>query len=339
LKSYKVGILGFGNVSRAIVSHYLFVADKILKDYGFKLEFSAICDSNSFVYANNLNIIRLIRKKEKKQNISGATVNPLKSFGDIVKNKKIDMLIDGLPSSKINEGPSFPLLIEALKRNISVVCVNKSPLVFKGAELFKLAQKYNTRIGISGTTAGALPTSGIVMNELVGGEITEVRGIVNGTSNYVLDSIMFDGLSMDTAIRNAIKRGIAEPDYRFDLDGTDTCFKMIILGLIITGKSIKPKDVLCQGILPLSLREIKAVVKQNKVFRLIGNLSIKNNTPKISVAPEILDEKDPLYFVRGTGKGITFKTKYLGELTVYLNAASRTTIAATILKDIINIAK
>lgn len=131
--------------------------------------------------------------------------------------------------------------------------------------------------------------------------------------------------------------GIAEPDYHFDLDGIDTCFKMIILGLIITGKAVKPKDVPCHGILSLSPKDLKAVARQNKVVRLIGNLTIKNNRPRISVAPEILDEKDPLFGVRGSSKGITFKTKYLGELTVIMSGASRTTIAATILKDMINV--
>lgn len=339
MKEYNIGLLGFGNVNIAFVNHYFSVADKIQSDYGFRLKFVALCDSKSCIYGSNLNILNLVKRKEEELSLGEETREPLNSFFGLIKDKKIDILIDGLPTSKIDEGPTFPFLVEALRQNISVICVNKAPLVFKGKELLSEAKQYNSKMGMSGTTAGSLPSSGVMMNELAGTEIVHVRGILNGTSNYVLDSIMFGGLTMDEAIKNAIDLGIAEPDYRFDLDGTDTCFKMIILGLLATGGVIHPRDIPCTGILGLKEQNIKTVVRQNKVIRLIGNLAIENNTPKIKVAPEILDETDPLFSVHGTGKGVIFETKYMGKLIVIEEASGGTSIAATILKDIINVCK
>jgi len=339
VKIYNVGLVGFGNVNRAFVNHYLSIKEKIAQCYGFKLKFVAVCDSRSFIHKINLNILDLIQRKEKSSSIGREIRNPLNRFANIIKSKKIDILIDGMPSSKVDEGLTYPLLVKALKRKITVVCVNKAPLVYKGENLLKIAKTYNARIGISGTAAGSLPSSGIVINELIESGISSVRGILNGTCNYVLDRMMFGGLNIYEAVKKAVEIGIAEPDYRFDLEGTDTCFKMIILGLLITGRSISPKEVPCTGIMNLRRENIESVVKKGKAMRLIGNLSIEDNRQKISVAPEMLDKEDPLFDVRGSGKGITFKTKYMGDLTIIGSSSGRTNIAATILKDIINAIK
>ncbi len=339
MKIHNVGLVGFGNVNRAFVNHYLSIEQKINQYYDFKLKFVAVCDSRSFIYKNNLNILDLVKRKEKLSSIGKEVKNPLNRFTNIIRNKKIDILVDGMPSSRVNEGLTYPLLLKALKRKITVICVNKAPLVFKGENLLKTARAYDSCVGISGTAAGSLPTSGIVINELVESGILNVRGILNGTCNYVLDRMMFGGLNIYEAVKKAVEIGIAEPDYRFDLEGIDTCFKMIILGLLITGKGIHPKKVPCTGIMNLRRENIESVIKKGKVIRLIGNLSIENDKQKISVAPEMLDEKDSLFNVRGTGKGITFKTKYMGDLTIIGSSSGRTNIAAAILKDIINAVK
>ena len=178
-----------------------------------------------------------------------------------------------------------------------------------------------------------------MLNELTGSGIYQLRGILNGTSNYVLDSVILKGLSMDQAVQRAVDLGIAEPDHAFDLNGLDTCFKMIILGLLITGKTKPLDDIDCNGILDLEPGYIKQVTQKNKLLRLIGNLYVEKGTVDISVRPEEIDSNDPLYAVRGSGKGITFRTRYMGDLTVIGGSSGRTNIAAAILKDIINVLK
>jgi homoserine dehydrogenase len=334
MKEFRVGCLGFGNVMQAFVGHYLAIADRI-KDFGFSLRFVAFCDTRQCVYDQKLDISRALELK-KQNKVQEKAKAPLEQFAALIGSRCIDILIDALPGSRTDEGQSFPLLCEALKKKIKVVSVNKAPLVFKGGELFNLARRCKTDLKISGTTAGCLPTSGIVMNELVGSEILSVRGILNGTSNYVLDRMMFDGLTCEQAAKKAVELGIAEPDYRFDLDGTDTSFKMIILGLVITSTAVSPADVTCSGILDLDPRYVQRIASQDKVMRLIGTLTVTDSVPDISVGPQVLDRSDPLFAVRGTGKGLTFQTIYMGDLTVIGGSSGRTNIAATIMKDIIN---
>ena len=337
MKEFRVGMLGFGNVAQAFVDHYLSTADRITA-FGFSLRFVAYCDTQQCVYDENLDILQVLDMK-KQHTVLERTEAPLEKFSALIGSHAFDIIVDTLPSSKTDAGPSYPLLCDALEKKITVISVNKAPLVFKGGELFSLARQYKTDLKISGTTAGCLPTSGLVMNELVGSEILSVRGILNGTSNYVLDRMMFDRLSCEAAAKKAVELGIAEPDYRFDLDGTDTCFKMIILGLVITGTALRPQDVACHGILDIDPRYVQRIASQDKVIRLIGTMTVTDGKPDITVGPQVLDRRDPLFAVHGTGKGLTFQTIYMGDLTMIGGSSGRTNIAATIMKDIINACK
>lgn len=338
-KKYTVGFLGFGKVLRAFVKHYLKQKAEVAQKYGFVLDFGAIVDSHSFVKGNNLNLDALIFKKSKGRAVGRVLNEPLKKFYSVLEAKEVDILIDGLPGSRLSPGPSYPILVEALKSGIHIVCANKSPLVFKGEELLAQARRRKVYIGLSATTGGALPTVGVISNELSGAEIYNVRGILNGTSNFVLDKIMYESMTKLEAINEAIKLGIAEPDYRFDLEGIDTCYKMVILALFITGRSVDLESISCRGIMDIDENMIRENVRLGKVIRLIGNLSINEKNPKVSVSPEVLDKADPLYAIRGTNKGITINTKYMGSLTIIGGTSSLIAIAATILKDIINLHK
>ncbi|MGQ9664418.1 MAG: homoserine dehydrogenase, partial [bacterium] len=336
-KKYHIGFLGFGKVLRAFVKHYLEQKTEVAQKHGFVLDFRAIADSHSFVKGENLNVDAVILRKSKGRAIARVVNEPLKKFYPMFEAKDVDILIDGLPGSRLSAGPSYPILVEALKSGIHIICANKSPLVFKGEELFNLAEKHGGFIGLSAATAGALPTAHIFYNELINAGVYNVRGILNGTSNFVLDKIMYESKTKLQAISEAIRLGIAEPDYRFDLEGIDTCYKMIILGLVITGKCSDLRSINCRGIMDIEEEEIMKIARSGKAVRLIGNLSVNNGAPQISVSPEVLDKDDPLYAVRQTNKGITFNTKYMGSLTLIGGASGLTAIAATILKDIINI--
>ncbi|MEO0216662.1 MAG: hypothetical protein ABIL70_00525 [candidate division WOR-3 bacterium] len=336
-RRYNVAILGFGRVAGAFLRHYLNIRKKILQEHNFDLNFIGICDSSSFIVDKNLAIQKLLNQKLKGIRLGYTTPIPLKQLWMALKKEKLDIIIDALPGSRFDAGMSYPLLIEALKMKINLILANKSPLVFKGSEILKIAEEKGCYLGISATVGGAIPTCGIVLNELIGAEIYKVRGVLNGTSNFVLDKIMFESKSKLSAIREAVNLGIAEPDYRFDLEGLDTCYKMIILGLLITKRCMNSNSVRCCGILNMEEKEILTSVRRGKVVRLIGNLSIKNKNPLITVAPEILDKNDPLYGVSGANKGVTFYTKYMGEFTVIGGASGLNSIAATIMKDIINL--
>ncbi len=321
---------------RAFAKHYLENKDKIAEKFGFGLKFIAAADSKSFI-GGDLNLQDLIGKKVEGESLGKNIKKPLEKFTHLIESKRTDIIVDGLPGSRTEAGISYPYLVEAMKNGINIILANKAPLVFKGDELIELSKKKNVYLGISATTAGALPTAGVINNELINAGVHYVRGILNGTSNFVLDKIMFERKSKVEAIREAIKLGIAEPDYRFDLEGIDTCYKMVILGLLLTGKCTDLRSIPCQGIMNLNEKIVRVNLKKGKIVRLIGKLSIENKEPRISVGPEFLDKDDPLSHVYGSNKGVTFHTRLMGELTLIGGASGLVAIGTTIMKDIINL--
>lgn len=337
VKTYRLGILGFGNVARAFVEHYQALQETIAQVYGFTLQLMFVCDSQSIIQTNNIPVPDLLMQKSEKGYVGKPYDRPLEECKHWLDREECDIILDVLPSSKNNAGPSFPLLKRALKHGIHIISANKAPLVFGGAELLDCARAHKATIGVSGATAGCLPTSGVLTRELAGSDVLKIRGILNGTSNYVLDCVMYESLSLETAVAQAVDMGIAEPDATFDLDGTDTCFKMIILALLMTGKTIPLEKVPCTGILELSSEDVREAARHGRVTRLIGTLTRKHGSVNITVAPEELDKNDPLRAVSGTGKGITYSTRHMGDLTIIGGSSGRCNIAATLLKDIINV--
>jgi homoserine dehydrogenase len=337
-KTRRVGLCGLGNVIRAFINHYQQVSDFIASAYGFRLEFAAACDSRSFIDTSDIDVDEFVKKKEEGGELP-LSDRPLEEMSAMIKAGRIDLLIDGLPSSKKDEGPSFPVVMTALEHGVSVICANKAPVVFKGLEMLECGRAHEASIGLSGATAGCLPAVGVMMRELAGSSIERIRGVLNGTSNFVLDVMCHDGLTMEQAIKKAVDLGIAEPDYQDDLSGIDTAYKLIILALMLTNVHVHPRSVSCQGVMDIHDDELKACETQGKAFRLVGTCEIKEGKPRISVGLEKVSSHDPLYWVRGTEKGITFTTTYMGKLTVVGGSSSRTHIAAALLKDIINVYK
>ncbi|MCX7994837.1 MAG: hypothetical protein N3A65_03555, partial [candidate division WOR-3 bacterium] len=224
---YRVGLLGLGRVLRAFITHYLENQEKVLNEFGFKLKFIAITDSRSFLSGDNIDIKKVVEEKDKGNPLDKNSKGSIQNFLPLLREQKIDILVDGLPGSRIDAGLSYPYLLEAVKNKVHIICVNKAPIVFKGEELFAQAKSNGVYIGLSATTGGALPAAGMI-SELVNAGVYKVRGILNGTSNFVLDKIMFEAKTKLEAIQEAVRLGIAEPDYRFDLEGIDTCYKMVI---------------------------------------------------------------------------------------------------------------
>lgn len=335
--SYRLGILGFGNVARTFVEHYHALAPTIVREYGFDLRISFACDAQSVAAGGALPLPNLLEKKKKDGRVGKAWKDPLQECERLLRADCCDVLLDTLPSSRAEAGPTHPLLKTALEHGIHVVTANKSPLVFKGAELLACARVNRAYLGVSGATAGCLPTSGVLTRELAGSDIVKIRGILNGTSNHVLDCVMYQAMTMEDAIAQAVDMGIAEPDFTFDLDGIDTAFKMIILALLLTGKNIAPSEVPCTGIQGLASEAIQKAARQGRVTRLIATLVRARDRVQITVAPEQLGEGDPLARVRGTGKGIMYFTRHMGELTIIGGSSGRRNIAATLLKEIINV--
>src|SRR5699024_8396068 len=144
------------------------------------------------------------------------------TFTDLIREKDVDIVIEMTPTNLNTGEPGLSHITKSLSNGIHVITANKGPILLAYDELYKIAKENNVQLGIGCTTGGALPSinSGIV--ELAGSKITSIVGILNGTTNFILEEMEKNGIEYREALKKAQKLGIAESDPTLDVKGFDT---------------------------------------------------------------------------------------------------------------------
>jgi homoserine dehydrogenase len=213
---------------------------------------------------------------------------------------------------------------------------NKGPVALAYAELAQLAAEKGVRWGFEGTVMSGTPALRMPLVSLAGNDITEVRGIFNGTTNYILTK-MEEGMSYDVALKQAQELGYAEADPTADVEGHDARGKVVILANVIMGAPLTKNDVACKGISQLTLDDIAEAKAQGKRWKLLARCSKAGDTVTASVAPEMVPLDDPLASIMGATNAITYECDLAGPITLVGAGAGRVETGFSILIDLINI--
>ena len=216
--------------------------------------------------------------------------------GDIFKAYEIvkpDVIID-VSSANYKDGePSISLYKQAIKDGANIITTNKAPLALAYSEIFSLANAHNVKIGFQGTVMSGTPSINLY-RVLPGSEVKKIRGILNGTTNFML-TLMSKGVSFEEALKEAQKRGYAEEDPTLDINGFDAAAKITILANFMLKKNITIHDVKFEG--------IKNVKNEGKT-KLIAYA----DKDEIWVKPLQLSPDDPLYNVDGVDNALEITT-------------------------------
>lgn len=250
---------------------------------------------------------------------------------------EVDILAEATPTNIVDGEPGLTHIRTALKRKIHVISANKGPLVLRFGELNSLAEKQGVQLRFGAATAAALPTVDLAHYCLAGSEITQIEGILNGTTNYILTRMYKSECTLEEALSEARDMGIAEKDPTLDLEGWDTASKLVLIANELFGCNLSLSDVTVSGISGITREKIADVKKEGKIMKLIGRISTHNSKVAASVSPESLSIEDPLATVNGAEKGITFDTDSMGKVTVMGGKSSPKAAAAALLRDLINI--
>lgn len=331
-----IGIIGFGGVVKAFIK---LVNDKrdYLRERNLDINIKYIIRKSGGIYnREGINLEQLISSNfdlnifDFKENID---------INYILKNKDIDTIIE-LTNTNIEDGePGLTHIKLALNNNINVVTGNKGPIVLQYKELKEIADKNKLRLEIGCTTGGALPSINVGSYDIAGSEILEIQGILNGTSNYILSEMYERNLSYNEILKKAIDSGIAEANYKLDVEGFDTACKILILANSLMNSNLTLNDLDIRGIDNIDIDFInKEKDKKNKI-KLIGKVYKENQKIKAYVRPEVININHPLYFIDGKNKGVLYKTDTLGDISIIGGASGTRNAAASILRDIINMDK
>jgi homoserine dehydrogenase len=324
--AFKVAIIGFGSVGKGVV--------KVLserKDNEFKV--IAITDSKGAVLdEKGLDLAEVLIKKN-----NGDLKRVKKTSMDVVRECDYDILVEVTPTDAKTGEPGLSYIIEALKRGKNVVTSNKGPVALKYKELCDLAKKNNALFLFEATVGGAMPVFNLMRAPLAGNKITSIKGIFNGTCNYILTRMADEELPYDMVLSEAKELGIAEADPTYDVEGIDTALKMVILANAVFGMDVRLEDVDRVGISSICLEALKLAGEAGMVIKLIGEVSPNGEERVLKVSPRLVPKTHPLA-VQGTLNAALIQTQLAGEIFVIGKGAGSVETASAILSDMLYIA-
>lgn len=334
----RIGILGLGGVGRAFLS-LLNDKNEELLNKGIQPKIVFALNSSSGCYKEDgIDIEVLLDHLERSRDLSnldegfqGGDIHSLLDMADL------DFLIEATPTDKITGEPALSHMLSALGRGINVVTANKGPIMLDYKRLKDLGDTMGASIGIGCTAGGALPTVSSGQYDLLGANVKEIRGVLNGTTNYILTLMEESEMDYPEALRKAQNEGIAETDPSMDVEGWDTAIKLIIIGNALMGTNLKLRDAKVQGIQNLKLDDIKKAKSEDKKLKLMGKVYEDGGSWKVEVAPEEVEKDDIFFGVNGKNKGIQYHTDTLGEIAVLGGASNLKGAAASLLRDVLQI--
>lgn len=322
MRESRVAIAGFGNVGRAVAEMLLSRRERYRGLYGAEVRLVAVCGSQ----AGALDDAGLEGDQFDR-------LEPGKAGPDFIASCGADILVEAGPSDYRTGGPGLAYIRGALSAGRDAVVISKGALVHDGRALRKLARDSGAMLKISGATAAALPTIDLLEQCLLGCRVLEIEGILNATTNYLLDAMISRGIELDTALKEAQASGLAERDPRNDIEGWDTAFKLLILANFGLGLDLSIGDMSVHGIETVTKEQIDDWSGKGLVPKLVGSLKKQAGEFHVHVAVRAYPRTDPFALVTGKTKAIRIVTDAMGEILAIGGGAGPAATAAAALKD------
>ncbi|PYI68820.1 homoserine dehydrogenase [Arthrobacter livingstonensis] len=330
-KTLKVALLGAGNVGAQVARILLEDADALAARTGARLELVGIAVRN----------VHAPRDVELPRELFTTDASALVRRADVVIE-----LMGGLE-------PARTLILEAIEHGATVVTGNKALLAVDGPSLYEKADAARVQLSYEAAVAGAIPILRPIRDSLAGDKITRVMGIVNGTTNFILDQMDTTGASFADALAEATRLGYAEADPTADIEGHDAAAKGAILASLSFHTRFALEDVDCQGITAVTAGDIAAAKDAGFVIKLLA-IAEKLTVPaaegaddaggtttgvSVRVHPTLLPREHPLAAVHGAFNAVFIEAESAGELMFYGQGAGGTPTASAVLGDVVSAAR
>lgn len=235
--------------------------------------------------------------------------------------------------------PARTLILEALTHGAAVVTANKALLAAHGPELFEAADAHHADLYFEAAVAGAIPIIRPVRESLAGDHIRRVLGIVNGTTNYILDEMTERGLDYGVALAQAQQLGFAEADPTADVEGFDAAAKAAILASLAFHQRVALDDVHREGITAITADDVAAARENHQVIKLLAIAETTAEGVAVRVHPALVPQDHPLASVHGAFNAVFVEAEAAGGLMFYGRGAGGTPTASAVLGDVVSVAR
>lgn len=312
-KSINIGLIGYGTVGKGVV-RILEANKKIaLRKVGKPVRVKSVCD------------LKEIDRPELY----------VKNFRDIIKDPEIDIIVELIGGYE----PAKTIIIEALKAGKNVITANKAVLAKYWDQIFTAAQECHKSIYYEASVGGVIPVVQGLSEGLAGEEILEIKGILNGTTNFILSEMTNKGVDYKEALKGAQEAGFAEAEPSFDVQGIDTANKLAILASLAWGGWVKVKDIAVRGIADLSIDDVLIAKDFGYDIKLIGCAQKTKNGIDLSVQPCLVRHEHVFATVENEYNAVMITGKDSGDVLFYGKGAGQGPAASAVVSDIINMSE
>ena len=259
-----------------------------------------------------------------------------KNFTDILEDPEISIVVEVMGGTH----PAYEYVKSCLEKGKNVVTSNKELVAAKGAELIALAQKQNLSFLFEASVGGGIPIIRPITQCLAANEVSEIAGILNGTTNFILTKMIREQMDFSEALALAQKLGYAERDPSADIEGHDACRKICILASLAFGTHVYPESVHTEGISKLQLADVAYAEVWGGVIKLIGSVKRKENGRiSIMVCPMFVGRESQLANVDDVFNGIMVRGDATGDVVFYGKGAGKLPTASAVVADVIDCVK
>ncbi len=323
-------LLGLGVVGRAFLEQLKIERRDLYESYGINPSIVAVANSKARIYnPEGIDTGSLIRYKEERGTLEGHPDEVDMESAGLVREIDAEVLVDVTPSNLTNGEPSLSYLKAALISGKHVITSNKGPLAWEMPALLEMFRNKGLKLLFSGAVGGGTPFLRFVKKCLSGERILSIRGVINGTSNYILNR-MEEGLSFRIALEEARRLGYAEADPSADIDGWDSAAKLVILSNWAMDLGVTMNDVRVKGIRNVEIS--KELLFKGKTIRLIASADDSD----LKVQPEEIDKSDPLA-VSDALNAVSFTAEISGRHTLVGKGAGGRETAAALIRDLVEL--
>ncbi|OHX48952.1 homoserine dehydrogenase [Planococcus salinarum] len=342
---HKLAFIGFGVVGQGLAEILRDKKEALKNDEGFEAELVAISDlmKGSIYHPKGLDIDTVLRVVKETGNLENypQTTGLITGWDSLttIRETNADTVIE-VSFTDVHTGqPAIDHCKAAFESGKNVVMTNKGPVALAYQELAEIAADNDVHWGFEGTVMSGTPALRMPVATLAGNEITEIRGILNGTTNYILTKMEDEGVAYEDALKEAQELGYAEADPTSDVEGYDARYKIVILANYVMKAPLTVAEVSCKGISHITLKDIEEAKAEGKRWKLLAKARKEGNQVIASIAPEKVSLNDSLASVSGATNAITYETDLLGTVTLSGAGAGKIETGFSLLIDLITIAR
>ena len=272
---------------------------------------------------------------ERARSIVGRAAEVTDDAFAVVRNPEIDIVVELIGGTKVAKD----LIMQAIDNGKHVVTANKALLAQYGTEIFSAAQRKGVMVAFEAAVAGGVPIIKALREGLTANRIEWIAGIINGTSNFILSEMRDKGLSFDEVLKEAQKRGYAEADPTFDIEGIDAAHKLTIMSAISFGIPMQFSKAYTEGISNLTRWDIRYAEELGYRIKLLGITRRTSKGIELRVHPTLIPTRRLIANVEGVMNAVLVKGDAVGQTLYYGAGAGAEPTASAVVADLVDVTR